>query len=130
VKKSATEQSQDNFQQELRDFASKDVKVIRKFLMETITGKRKDSQYDPKSGTIINKPIPIAVRVDATKAYEKFVMGRVVASKKDTQEVNVHHNIVDGAVKTVAERKQAEKKAAEEKARQSGVLAKKVVGAN
>lgn len=128
MKKSATEQSFDNFQNELRGYADKDVKVIRKFLMDTITGKRKDSQYDPKSGSIISKPVPIAVRVDATKAYEKFVMGRVVASKKDAQEVNVHHNIVDGAVKTVAERKQAEKKAAEEKARQSGVLAKKVVG--
>jgi len=128
MKKSATDKSFDNFQNELREFANKDLKIIRKFLMDTITGKRTDSQYDPKSGKIIQKPVPVAVRVDATKAYEKFVMGRVVASKKDAQEVNVHHNIVDGAVKTVAERKQAEKKAAEEKARQDGVLAKKVVG--
>lgn len=128
MNKSATDKSVDNFQRELRDFANKDLKIIRKFLMDTITGKREDSQYDPKTGKIIKKPVPIAVRVDATKAYEKFVMGRVVASKKDTQEVNVHHNIVDGAVKTVAERKQAEKKAAEEKARIDGKLAKKAVG--
>lgn len=128
MNKSATDKSSDNFNNELREYAAKDVKVIRKFLMEVIQGKRTDSQYDPKSGQIIQKPTPVAVRVDATKAYEKFVMGRVVASKKDTQEVNHHVNIVDGAVKTVGERKRAEKRAAEEKARQDGKLSKVVVG--
>ena len=126
--KSADDKSSDNFNKELQAYAAKDVKVIRDFLMKVIRGTRKDSQYDPKSGKIIQKPTPIAVRVDATKAYEKFVMGRVVASKKDAQEVNVHHSIVDEAVGTVAKRKQAEKQAAEEKARQAGKLAKAAVG--
>jgi len=130
VNKSATDKSYDNFQKDLRDYASKDVKIIRKFLMDVVTGKKQDSQYDPKTGKVISKPTPIAVRVDAGKAYEKFVLSRVVASKKDTQEINVNHNVVDGAVKTVAERKQAEKKAAEDKARQAGKLAAKVVGGN
>jgi hypothetical protein len=128
VSKSATDKSSDDFNKELQDYASKDVKVIRNFLMKVIKGVSKDNQYDPKTGKVIQKPVPVAVRVDATKAYEKFVMGRVVAAKKDTQEINVHHNSVDNAVSTVAKRKQAEKKAAEDKARQAGKLAKVVVG--
>ncbi|KAF0218809.1 MAG: hypothetical protein FD174_2592 [Geobacteraceae bacterium] len=127
--KTSTAKSKDSFQELLKGYLKKDLKEARGFLMRVIKGQEKDTVYDPKSGTVIEKPTAVAVRVDAVNALNKLVVARVVPEVKADQTVNMNHKTtVDDAAQTVEKRKREEKAKIEKEAREQGKLAKVAVG--
>ena len=113
----------------LKDYATKDIPVFRKRLRDIALGLVKDSQYDPKSGKVIEKAVPLAVCVDAINSYGKNIMAKIIADVKADQNVNMNHKTtVDDAAATVEKRKREEKAKIEKEAREQGKLAKVIVG--
>lgn len=127
MRKTSTEKAESNFKKTLDQFAKKDLNKARRFLNRVIAGTEKDSVYDPKSGTIIIKPTPVAVRVDACNALNKLIISKSIPEVKDQPKVNDTKNQVDDAVERVEKRKR-EEEAARKAAADKGKLAKKVIG--
>lgn len=127
MKQTATDKSQKDFRSKLDGYAKKDLNKARLFLNRVIAGKEQDSVYDPKSGTIITKPAPIAVRVDACNALNKLVVSKSIPEVKEQQKKDVGKHTVDDAVERVEKRKRAEE-AAKKAAQEKGKLAKTAIG--
>jgi hypothetical protein len=118
-----------DLQKLLKGYAAKDVPEFRKRLRDIALGKVKDSQYDPKSGTIVDKAVPLSVCVDAINCYGKNILAKIVGDVKAETNINVNHKTtVDDAASTVEKRKREEKQKLEKDAREAGKLAKITVG--
>ena len=116
----------------LKGCAKTDIPRLRKRLLDIALGNVKDEQYDPKTGTLIKKAVPLSVSVDAINAYGKNILSKIEADAKADTNIKVEYSATD-AIKEIEAKKRAEyeKKAkAEQEAKIHGKLAAKAIGQN
>lgn len=114
----------------LKDCAKSDIPKLRKRLLDIALGIVKDEQYDPKTGQLIKKAVPLSVSVDAINAYGKNILSKIEADAKADNNIKVEYSTTD-AVKEVEARRRAdlEKKLQKEiEAKEIGKIAKRSIG--
>ena len=114
----------------LKDCAKSDLPKLRKRLMDIALGVVKDQQYDPKTGQLIAKAVPLSVSVDAINAYGKNILSKIEADAKAQTDIKVEYSVTD-ALKAVEEKKRADYEKRQQKEmelKQVGKLAKRAIG--
>jgi len=96
------------------------------YLTDVRDGVVQDSQFDPKTGTIIDKPIIHDVRIKAVKVLNEMTLHKSIADKREVQkgkESSVGADHV-AALRKIADRKKVERRNAEAQAMKEGKLAR------
>lgn len=123
----ANPKDEKELQKLLKGYTARDIPAFRRRLRDIALGLVKDSQYDAKTGKIIEKPVPLSVCVDAINSYGKNILAKVQADVKPDTGTKPNDYTATDAVKAVEAKKRVEleakaKKEAEEKAKAAGKL--------
>lgn len=89
-------------------------------------GKIMDSQYDPKLGVMIERPVSMDVRVKAIAQINAMTLHKVMADKRESIKTKTSTEAEEhaSAMKKIMDDRERERKEAEQKALQEGKLVK------
>jgi len=113
-----------DFMQKCIDDTKRCYDATLKFFEGVRDGRLMDSQYDQKTGEVVQKPIPMDVRVKAAAQLKSMTLDKFLADKRDSGKKDDRKKAFDheASLKRIMDEKM--RREAEEKALKDGKLLK------